>query len=73
MRKDYQIVKIVADTLSSIPVEEAKHLGIAYLPLIEMVINECPRNVSANLNVQHGGALEEATSLSYLLIEKTGI
>ncbi|MDP2965646.1 MAG: DegV family protein [Pelolinea sp.] len=40
---------------------------------IEMVINECPKTNSAFLNVQHGGALEEAASLSYLLIEKTGI
>ena len=40
---------------------------------IQMVINECPKTNSAFLNVQHGGALEEAASLSYLLIEKTGI
>ncbi len=40
---------------------------------IELVISECPKTDSAFLNVQHGGAFEEAITLRKILIEKTGI
>ena len=40
------MVKIIADTLSSIPVEEAKHLGIAYLPQIVIFGEESFRDDS---------------------------
>jgi DegV family protein with EDD domain len=40
---------------------------------IELVISECPKNESAHLNVQHGGAFEEAKTLRKTLEEKTGI
>jgi DegV family protein with EDD domain len=40
---------------------------------IELVITECPKTDLAFLNVQHGGAFEEAESLRKILIDKTGI
>jgi DegV family protein with EDD domain len=40
---------------------------------IELVISECPKTDSTFLNVQHGGAIEEAELLRNTLIEKTGI
>lgn len=40
---------------------------------VELVTRECPNNHAAFLNVQHGGAYEEAKSLSEELSEKTGI
>jgi DegV family protein with EDD domain len=40
---------------------------------IEMVNNECPKTDLSFLNVQHGGAYEQAVSLSCILSEKTGI
>ena len=40
---------------------------------IELVIKECPKTELAYLNVQHGGAIEEAESLRKILIDKTGI
>jgi len=40
---------------------------------IELVIKECPKTELAFLNVQHGGAIEEAESLRKILIDKTGI
>jgi DegV family protein with EDD domain len=40
---------------------------------IELVISECPKSDTAFLNVQHGGALEEAKILRSTLSEKTGI
>lgn len=40
---------------------------------VELVTSECPNSDAAFLNVQHGGALEEAKSLSEKLSEKTGI
>lgn len=40
---------------------------------IELVTSECPRTDAAFLNVQHGGALEEAKALQATLAEKTGI
>jgi len=40
---------------------------------IELVIKECPKTELAYLNVQHGGAIEDAESLRKILIDKTGI
>ncbi len=40
---------------------------------IELVTSECPDSSDAYLNVQHGGAYEEAKALSAELTEKTGI
>jgi fatty acid-binding protein DegV len=40
---------------------------------VEMVISECPSDSTAFLNVQHGGAYENARILSAELSEKTGI
>jgi DegV family protein with EDD domain len=39
----------------------------------ELVVSECPKKETAFLNVQHGGALQEAILLSDHLKEKTGI
>jgi fatty acid-binding protein DegV len=38
-----------------------------------MVTSECPKDNTAFLNVQHGGAFDEAKALSAELSDKTGI
>ena len=40
---------------------------------VELVTSECPKDDTAKLNVQHGGAFDEAKALSTELSDKTGI
>jgi DegV family protein with EDD domain len=54
-------------------VESQRTRKKAFARFVELVTSECPSNDAAFLNVQHGGALEEAMSLSAELSEKTGI
>lgn len=70
------MVRIIADILSSIPVEEIDSQRIrkkALSRFVEKVTSECPKNKEAFLNVQHGGAYDEARSLSTEPSKKTGI
>ncbi|MBM3137214.1 MAG: DegV family protein [Chloroflexi bacterium] len=45
----------------------------ALIRFVEMVTSDCPNSDTAYLNVQHGGAFEEANTLAAELYEKIGI
>lgn len=62
---------IVAGEVKSIESQRTRKKALERF--IELITNECPKNNASLLSVQHGGALDEATNLSNLIAEKTGI
>lgn len=65
------ILGIVDGEVQSINSQRTRKKALQFF--VEMILDECPKNENAYLNVQHGGAYKEAESLALELSEKSGI